>query len=161
MCRPADNTSDRIKKRHHDRRSNLARDYKAGKVCDRSKYLPTSFVTRNGARVTVRTRPTPNMHPERKDVITSKKFLVTISKCDWFWEEEGRIHKPNLCLFYTTLHHSSLERFLSYSHVTQPALVRIPTRAQAKLAEKVKLCGKTSCVLRLVPLSRLRFLPFP
>ena len=37
MCRPADNTSDRIKKRHHDRRSNLARDYKAGNVCDRSK----------------------------------------------------------------------------------------------------------------------------
>ena len=25
-----------IKKRHHDRRSNLARDYKAGNVCDRS-----------------------------------------------------------------------------------------------------------------------------
>ena len=29
-------------------------------------------VTRDNARVTVRTRPTPTMHPETKDVITSK-----------------------------------------------------------------------------------------
>ena len=73
MYRPADNTCDRIEKRHHDRRSNLAEDYKAGNMCDRSN---TSDVTRNGARVTVRgsrcaghgarvtvrSSPTPNVH---------------------------------------------------------------------------------------------------
>ena len=72
MCRPADNTWDRIK-RHHDRRSNLAKD-----CCD----VKISYGARPWACDVTFCLSDPHLR-EAKDVITSKRLRVCSTDDVW------------------------------------------------------------------------------